>query len=46
MSKPRMVKEEDQVMPKSGQIVSFGSSRAQTGMTCVFSRLHASPDIE
>ena len=46
MSKPRMVKEEDQVMPGSGQIVYFGSSRAPTRMTCVFSRLHASPDIE
>ena len=45
MSNPRMVKEEAQVMPRSGQIMSFGSSKAPTGMTWVFSRLHSRPEI-
>ena len=46
MSNPRMVKEEDQVMPRSGQIFSLGSSRAPTRITWGFSRLHARPDID
>ena len=46
MSKPRMVKDEDQVIPRSGQIMSVGSSFIPMGMTWVFSRLHASPDME
>ena len=45
MSKPSMVKDDDQVIPRSGQMMSVGSSLIPMGMTWVFSKLHASPEM-
>ena len=41
-----MVKLSDQVIPKSGQMMSVGSLSAPMGITCVLSRLQESPLIE